>query len=254
MAATRPVTAALIIIGNEILSGRTQDANLPYLGEGLNQVGIQLAEARVVPDDEAVIVDAVNACRAAHDYVFTTGGIGPTHDDVTAAAVARAFGRRLVRNPEAERLLRAYYEETGREVTPARLKMAEMPEGAELVPNELSIAPGFRIENVIVMAGIPSVMRVMFEAVKASLAGGVPILSRTVRCRLPEGIVAPGLGALQERFSDLDFGSYPFYDEGRPGANLVVRGTAPERLEEALRELARLVVELGDTPIVDPTD
>jgi molybdenum cofactor synthesis domain-containing protein len=174
--ASKPVTACLIIIGNEILSGRTVDANLPHVAKVLGQIGIRLAEARVVADDEAAIVDAVNACRARHTYVFTTGGIGPTHDDITAACIAKAFGRRLGRNPEDERRLLAFY--PPERVNEARMSMADMPDGAELIDNPVSVAPGFRIENVFVLAGVPKIMQAMLDLVLPKLEGGVKIHAR----------------------------------------------------------------------------
>ncbi len=243
------VTAALIVIGNEILSGRTKDANLSFLAGGLNEIGVVLAEARVIPDIEAKIIEAVNALRAEHDYVFTTGGIGPTHDDITAASVAAAFGRRVVRHPEAEAALRGFWEDRDIEVTPARLRMAEVPEGAALVKNSLSIAPGFWIENVIVMAGIPSVMQVMFEAVKGELKRGAKILSRAVSCQVPEGTIAAGLAGVQADYPALDIGSYPYFNEGAPGTTLVLRGTDEALLDEALAKVEALVVECGGTPL-----
>ncbi len=243
------VTAAVIVIGNEILSGRTKDANLPYLAAGLNEIGVVLAEARVVPDIEAKIVEAVNAMRAEYDYVFTTGGIGPTHDDITAAAVAAAFGRKVVRHPEAEAALRGFWEARDIEVTAARLKMAEVPDGASLVENAVSIAPGFRVENVIVMAGIPSVMQAMFEAVKGDLKRGAKVLSRAVSCQVPEGTIAAGLGVVQDSYPALDIGSYPYFSEGTPGTTLVLRGTDAAQLDDALARVEALIVECGGQPL-----
>ncbi len=243
------VTAAAVIIGNEILSGRTQDVNLAYLGARLNELGIQLAEARVVADREEAIVAAVNACREAYDYVFTTGGIGPTHDDITSACVAKAFGERLIRHPQAERVLRARYEQMGVEVTPARLRMAETPESATVIENEFGGAPGYKVGNVFVMAGIPRVMQAMFEAARPYLEGGVVLLSRTVGCYVPEGSIARGLGELQDAFADLDIGSYPFSSNAGYGTNLVLRGPEEARLDEALAKLRALIVELGGEPI-----
>lgn len=244
----RRVTAALIVIGNEILSGRTRDANLQYLAEQLNELGIVLAEARVVRDEEDAIIAAVNACRQSFDYVFTTGGIGPTHDDITAGAVAAAFGRRLVRNAEAEALLREFYARNNREVTAARLKMAETPEGASLIENKISTAPGFQVENVFVFAGIPSVMRAMFESMKGRLEGGAKVLSRTLSAGIPEGTIAAGLQRLQDRFPDLEIGSYPYFLDGQPGASIVARGTDRARLDAAMEALRILMLELGGTP------
>ncbi len=243
----RTVTAALVVIGNEILSGRTQDTNLKYLGGRLNELGIRLVEARVVRDEEDAIVGAVNALRAACDYVFTTGGIGPTHDDITARCIAKAFGRPLVRNPEAVRRLEAAYAEG--ELNEARLSMADMPEGAELIDNPVSGAPGFRIGNVFVMAGVPSIMRAMFEGVKHRLTGGAPVLSRTVSAHLAEGQLAGGLAGLQERFPGVEVGSYPFFRQGRFGVSIVLRGTEADALDRATEALRDLIRELGGEPI-----
>ena len=251
---TQQVTAALVIIGNEILSGRTKDANLAFLAAGLVEIGVALREARVVTDDEAAIVAAVNTCRERYDYVFTTGGIGPTHDDITAAAIAAAFGVPLIRHPAAEATLLAFFAERGTEVTPARMKMADVPQGARLVDNPISKAPGFWIGNVIVMAGIPSVMQAMFAAVKSELRRGAVVHSRSLSCEIGEGTVAAGLGALQDDYPDLEIGSYPFFTEGRPGTTLVLRGTDTARLEAAYTRLDALVRELGGEPLADRPD
>ncbi|HEX7005901.1 MAG TPA: competence/damage-inducible protein A [Alphaproteobacteria bacterium] len=240
-------TASLIIIGNEILSGRTKDENLPYLAQRLAEWGVPMTEARVVLDVEADIVRAVNDCRRTHDYVFTTGGIGPTHDDITAAAVAKAFGVRLVRDPEAVRRLQAQYPPG--ELNEARLKMADVPEGAELIDNPVSRAPGFRIENVFVLAGIPSIMRAMVESLRHMVVGGAPIQSRAVRFHLAEGVVAKGLGELAARYPELSVGSYPFYRQGTFGVVVVLRGTDGAKLDQANEELNRLVRSLGGTPV-----
>src|ERR687891_2389330 len=174
----KPVTACLIIIGNEILSGRTVDANLPYIANALGSIGVRLAEARIVPDIEAEIAGAVNACRKKHTYVFTTGGIGPTHDDITARSIARAFGLPFGRNAEAERRLLAYY--PPERVNEARMKMADTPEGAELIDNPVSIAPGFTVENVHVLPGVPSILQAMLAGLKPRLRGGAVVHSRTL--------------------------------------------------------------------------
>jgi molybdenum cofactor synthesis domain-containing protein len=242
------VSAAVLLIGNEILSGRTKDANLNYLARQLTALGIRLREARVVVDETAAIVAAVNECRARYDYVFTTGGIGPTHDDITAAAVAEAFGRPLIRNPEAVRILQDFYRETGRELNEARLHMAETPDGATLIDNPLSRAPGFRVENVFVMAGIPAVMRAMFESVAPSLASGDKVQARTVAAFVAEGDIAKRLGALQERYPALEIGSYPFMREGRFGTSLVLRGTDAALIERAGEELVAEIRALGVEP------
>ncbi|HUZ72695.1 MAG TPA: molybdopterin-binding protein [Stellaceae bacterium] len=240
------VTAAVLIIGNEILSGRTQDANLAYIAQGLGGVGVVLREARVIPDIADTIVAVVNALRATYDYLFTTGGIGPTHDDITSECVARAFSLPLTLHPEAHRQFLSYY--APGELNEARLRMAKTPEGATLIPNPISRAPGFRIGNVFVMAGIPRVMQAMFDSVKGDLKGGPPVLSRTVSCGVPEGLLAEGLGAIQNRYPDLDIGSYPFTRRGSFGVALVLRGREVARLDQAKDEVAALIRALGGTP------
>lgn len=243
------VTAAVLVIGNEILSGRTKDANLPFLGAELNKLGIQMREARVVADDEGEIIAALDACRAKYDYVFTTGGIGPTHDDITSACVAKAFGQKLIRHPVAEKLLRERIAQMGVEVTEARLKMAETPEHAELIENPISGAPGFKVENVFVMAGIPRIMQAMFDAAKPHLKRGVILESVTVGSFVPEGTIATELGLLQDAYPDLDIGSYPFFFDGKPGSNLVFRGPDLDRLHEAAEKLGDLIRNLGGEPV-----
>ena len=249
MSDPKRVTAAVLIIGNEILSGRTKDANLAFLGTELNLLGIQLLEARVVADIEVEIIEALDACRAKYDYVFTTGGIGPTHDDITSACVAKAFGQKLIRHPEAERLLRERMTQMGVEATEARLKMAETPEFAELVDNPVSGAPGFRVENVYVMAGIPRIMQAMFEGAKGQLKRGVTLISVTVGSFVPEGQIATELSLLQDAYPDLDIGSYPFFFDGKPGSNLVLRGPDQVRLDEAAVRLGDLIRNLGQEPV-----
>ncbi|HXQ51985.1 MAG TPA: molybdopterin-binding protein [Stellaceae bacterium] len=241
------VTASVLIIGNEILSGRTQDLNLVYIAKGLGEQGIVLREARVIPDIVDVIVANVNELRAKDDYVFTTGGIGPTHDDITSACVARAFGLPLVVHPDAHRMFLSYYKPG--ELNEARMRMAMTPEGATLIPNPISRAPGFRIGNVFVMAGIPSVMQAMFDGVKSGLKGGPPVLSRTIACTVPEGLLAKGLGEIQERWPDLDIGSYPFTRRGTFGVALVLRGRDAARLDQAKEEVADLIRTLGGAPV-----
>jgi molybdenum cofactor synthesis domain-containing protein len=241
------VTAAVLIIGNEILSGRTQDANLAHIAKGLAEQGVILKEARVIPDVPDVIVATVNELRAKYDYLFTTGGIGPTHDDITAECVARAFGLPLTLHPDAHRQFLSYYQPG--ELNEARLRMAMTPEGAALIPNPISRAPGFRIANVFVMAGIPRVMQAMFDSVKPGLKGGPPVLSRTVECAIPEGLLAKGLGEIQARYQDLDIGSYPYTRRGSFGVALVLRGREPERLDRGKDEVAALIRSLGGEPI-----
>ncbi|EWY39832.1 molybdenum cofactor biosynthesis protein [Skermanella stibiiresistens SB22] len=242
------VTAALLIIGNEILSGRTKDANLPFLAEKLNGIGVRLREARVVPDIEAEIIDAVNALRARYTYVFTTGGIGPTHDDITSECVAKAFGVALERNPEAVGRLQAHYQTT--EINEARLRMANIPAGGILIDNPVSKAPGFQIGNVFVMAGVPMIMQGMLESLLPRLRGGAPMLARTVSCDLAEGTLAEGLGATQGRYPEIEIGSYPYLRNKKYGVSLVLRGTEEARLDEATQAVARLVRDLGGEPSI----
>lgn len=247
----RVVTAALIIIGNEILSGRTKDKNMGFIADRLTDLGIRMMEVRVVADIPADIVDAVNTLRARYNYVFTTGGIGPTHDDITAGCVAKAFGQKLIRNPEAERILRERIAQMGVEVTEARLKMAETPEFADLIDNPVSGAPGFKVENVFVMAGIPRIMQAMFEGAKSQLRRGVTLISVTVGSFIPEGTIATELGLLQDAYPDIDIGSYPFHFDGKPGSNLVFRGPDQARLDEAADRLRDLIRNLGGEPVDD---
>ena len=250
--APKTVTAAVLIIGNEILSGRTKDANLPFLAENLNELGIQVREARVVSDVTDEIVAAVNETRAKYDYVFTTGGIGPTHDDITADSVAKAFGVGIDVDPEARALMEAHYAKTGAELNEARLRMARLPFGATMVENPISKAPGFQIGNVFVLAGIPVVAQAMFESLKHTLVGGAPVQSRSIAVFLAEGTVARELGALQEKYADTDIGSYPFHRQGRFGTSLVIRCQDPARLAAAYDDLRAMLVSLGGETIEDP--
>lgn len=232
-------TACLIIIGNEILSGKTQDANLQFLAEALGKLGVDLAEARVIADVEATIIDTVNELREKFTYVFTTGGIGPTHDDITALSIARAFGRELVLDQTAvERMQRGKFE-----LNEARLKMAHVPEGATLIENPRSFAPGFKVENVYVLAGVPSIARAMFGTLLDELNAGVAINSANVDVYLKEGDIAKPLEAIALEFVDLDVGSYPFVRDGRYGANLVVRGTDADRVAAAMTAIVNTMTE-----------
>ncbi len=243
------VSAALIVIGNEVLSGRTQDANLQYIALGLNEVGVRLKEVRVVTDEEDAIVAAVNALRATYNYVFTTGGIGPTHDDITAESVAKAFGVPLRRDPRAvERLLRQIKPENLNE---ARLRMANIPDGADLIDNPVSHAPGFHIGNVYVMAGIPRIMQAMFEGVRHSLIGGSRLLSKSVTIYIGEGTIATGLAEIQHRRPDVEIGSYPFNRGGIFGTVIVVRGTDAATVEAAIAEVAEMAEGHGATVEVE---
>jgi molybdenum cofactor synthesis domain-containing protein len=231
------VTAALLVIGDEILSGRTKDKNIGYVADHLTAIGIQLKQVRIVPDEEAEIIEAVNALRSRYDYVFTTGGIGPTHDDITADSVAKAFGVGIDVDERALGPMRAYFQRRGVEMTPARLRMARIPFGAELVENSVSIAPGFMLGNVIVMAGIPSIMQVMLDAATKFLKTGKKMLSAAIELHRPEGEIAGLFAEHQKRFPDVPMGSYPFQKDGKPGTQLVLRSTESARLAEAENEL-----------------
>jgi molybdenum cofactor synthesis domain-containing protein len=233
------VAACLIIIGNEILSGRTQDKNLAWIANQLNEIGIALAEVRVIPDIEATIVGTLNECRKRFTYVFTTGGIGPTHDDITSASVAKAFGVKLIRHPQAERLLLGHYKPE--QVNSARMKMADVPAGAVLIENPVSIAPGFRMDNVYVMAGVPSIMQAMFDHVRSELKGGKKMLSKTWSAYITEGTIAEALTAIQNRYKDVEIGSYPFMRDGRLGTSLVSRSTDCAQLAACHAEIKSLL-------------
>ncbi len=240
-------TAAVLVIGNEILSGRTQDTNLNYIAGKLTVHGVRLAEARVVSDVEGEIVAAVRALSGRYDYIFTTGGIGPTHDDITAEAMAKAFGRALIVDPQAAALFERHY--GAGNVTPGRLRMARVPEGATLIDNPVSVAPGFRVENVFVMAGVPAVMRAMLDGVLPTLAGGPRMLMRSIACQIPESVLAEPLGAIQARHPDIDIGSYPWFRAGQSGVSLVARGTDGATLDGVVDEICRMVVTLGGEPV-----
>lgn len=235
------VTAALIVIGDEILSGRTKDVNIGATAEFCTDLGIELKEVRVVSDETDDIVAAVNAVRARYTYVFTTGGIGPTHDDITADAVAKAFGVALPINAQAREMLEARWRETGTEVNEARLRMARIPQGADLIVNSVSAAPGFRIGNVHVMAGVPIIMRAMLEAIAPTLRGGKKVQSVTVKASVGEGTVGGPLGELQAQYPDVKMGSYPQMGKGRVMTELVLRSADPVRLEEAAGKVRTMV-------------
>jgi len=231
-------TAAMLVIGDEILSGRTRDANMHYLAQELTKIGIDLSEVRIVSDDHDRIVAALNDLRDAYDTVVTSGGIGPTHDDITADAVAAAFGVHIDVRDDARAILQAHYDRQGSELNAARLRMARIPDGAALIENPVSTAPGFSIGNVHVMAGVPSVFQAMVASVLPTLTGGAPLLSQTLRVNRGEGDIAGSLSQIAEEFSDLSFGSYPFQKDGAYGANIVVRGTDAARLDAAMVRLA----------------
>lgn len=243
-------TAALLIIGNEILSGRTQDKNLSHLATVLGAQGILLREVRVVPDVENDIVEAVNALRARYTYVFTTGGIGPTHDDITTAAIAKAFGVKVVRDALAEKILRAHY--TDDQVNEARLKMADVPEGARLIDNPVSSAPGYSIGNVYVFAGVPRIMQAMLDAVKHSLQGGVPVGMLSITCNLGEGTIAEALTRIQEQFASVEIGSYPYFKQGVLSTTLVMRSVDAAANKAAYDAVHTMIAEFGGTLMEDP--
>jgi molybdenum cofactor synthesis domain-containing protein len=240
------VTAAVLIIGNEILSGRTQDTNLAYLAKKLNEYGIQIHEARVVPDVEHDIVEAVNALRTRYDYVFTTGGIGPTHDDITADCIAAAFGVDLVVSPEIAALIER--RPAPPEIMEARMRMARIPRGGGLIDNPLG-PPGFYIGNVYVMAGIPRVMQQMVDSLAGKLRRGATVRSRSVTAYLTESQVAKRLSQIQNEYPDIDLGSYPFHREDRYGTTLVMRGTDEAGLDAMLDAVVRMIMNLGGEPV-----
>ena len=240
--------ACLLVIGNEVLSGRTQDLNIQFLAKGLGEIGMPLREVRVIPDVPETIIGTVNECRARFDHVFTTGGIGPTHDDITSECVAAAFGVRWEPQPEAWARMEKHYKPG--EFNAARQRMATMPRGATLIDNAVSIAPGFTIGNVHVMAGVPRIMQAMWATLGPTLAGGTPVQSRAVYAAgLLEGSIAAGLSAIQDRYRNLDLGSYPFYRAGGNGVALVAKGTDAVALEACIGEVTRLIEEQGQEPI-----
>jgi molybdenum cofactor synthesis domain-containing protein len=232
----------MLVIGDEILSGRTLDSNTNYLAKELTEHGIDLREVRVVSDDATAIVSAVQALSNAFDHVFTSGGIGPTHDDITADCIAKAFGASIDVRDDARALLAAHYERQGSELNEARLRMARIPEAAALIDNPVSVAPGFILGNVHVMAGVPSVFKAMVATVMPTLTGGAPLLSQTLRVDRGEGDIAGPLGLLAKDYPELSLGSYPFQKDGKYGSNIVIRGQDNAQIEAAL---ARLASEMG---------
>lgn len=247
------VTAGIVIIGNEILSGRTRDQNISYIGKRCDELGIRLLECRVIPDLQQAIIDSVNECRKKFDYVFTTGGIGPTHDDITTAAVAELFGLQVERNAAAVEAMMKYYGPD--RLTGARMKMADIPVGAVLVDNPVSGAPGFQIENVFVLPGVPMIMQAMFEGITDRLIGGAPVLTANVITGLTEGVLADGLGLIQNDYPAVTIGSYPFFRQGKLGVNIVMRtidegllSGATEAVKTLIRDLAGDIFEAGEFP------
>ena len=231
-------TAAMLVIGDEILSGRTRDANMHYLAGQLTEVGITLSEVRIVADDRDVIVAAVQDLAKTYDTVFTSGGIGPTHDDITADCMAAAFGQSIDVRDDARAILQAHYDKAGTELNEARLRMARIPSDAKLIENPVSAAPGFIIENVHVMAGVPSVFKAMVASILPTLTGGAPLISKTLTVHRGEGDIAGPLGTLAETYPALSMGSYPFQRDGKYGSNIVVRGQDEAQLDEAMGKLS----------------
>jgi molybdenum cofactor synthesis domain-containing protein len=242
------VTAGLLVIGDEILSGRTKDKNIGYTAEYLTTIGIELREVRVVADDEAAIVEALNALRSRYTYVFTTGGIGPTHDDITADSVAKAFGVTIDHDPRAVAILKAALAARGIELNESRLRMARIPAGADLVVNKVSNAPGFWIGNVIVMAGVPAIMQAMLDEVAPKLRTGGKVLSETVRADAREGDIGTELGEIAKAHPDVTIGSYPFFDDKRgPNTNVVVRSRDPQKLAAAKAAVEAMLKQVRAT-------
>ena len=248
-AESRQWTAALLVIGDEILSGRTQDKNISQVAVWLNEQGIRLAEVRVVPDDRTRIGEAVNVLRTTHDYLFTTGGIGPTHDDITVDAIAAAFDVPVVVHPEARKILEDYYRDRPGGLTDSRLRMARTPEGAELLRNPYSGAPGVKIDNVYILAGVPDIAASMLEALTGKLQGGRSVVSVTVGARAAESDVADLLRETEEAHPGVAIGSYPFFKDGRYGANFVIRSEDEELARRTGEELAQRLRDAGYEPV-----
>ena len=247
---TRTVTGCLIIIGNEILSGRTQDTNLQHLAVALNELGVRLTHARVIPDIEDIIIETVNECRRTYDNVFTTGGIGPTHDDITADSIALAFGKRLIIDNDIRKIIES--REAPPEVMEARMRMARVPEGSVLIENPTGGPHGFQIENVYVLAGVPMVMQAMLSTLtKDRLGGGKSMHSMSLGVYLGEGQIARKLGIIQNNHPDIDLGSYPFYNEDGYGTNLVMRGSDVTELGVMFEEVRQMILGFGVDPIID---
>jgi molybdenum cofactor synthesis domain-containing protein len=247
----KPVTAAMLIIGNEVLSGRTQDKNLAFVASALGEIGVDMREVRIVQDEMDDVVAAVNALRARYTYVFTTGGIGPTHDDITADCIAAAFGVKLEMHPIAVQLLEAHYEAQDIEFNAARARMARIPEGASLIDNPVSTAPGFRIENVHVMAGVPKIMQAMMENILPTLQGE-KLSSITVTAQVPEGSIAEAMEKLQGQYPDISIGLYPFYGADGAGVSVVARGTDEAALAVVEQSVQALFTQMGMALIERP--
>jgi molybdenum cofactor synthesis domain-containing protein len=239
------ITAGILVIGDELLSGRTKDKNIGYIAEYLTNIGIDLREVRIVADDEQAIVEALNALRARYTYVFTTGGIGPTHDDITADSVAKAFGVAIKYHPQAVALMKEHFAARGTDLNEARMRMARVPEGAGLVPNKISAAPGFWIDNVIVLAGVPSIMQIMLDAVAPQLRTGTKMLSETVRADCREGDIGTELGEIAKAHPEVMIGSYPFVDDvSGPNTNVVMRGRNAAQVTAATAAVKTMLAEV----------
>lgn len=243
-------TAAIIVIGDEILSGRTKDKNIGWLAEQLNEIGIDLIEARVIADVEELIIRHVTELSKANDYVFTSGGIGPTHDDITTASIAKAFGKKVIRHKEAERRLLKHYEGTDIPFNEARQKMADIPEDADLIDNPASAAPGFILHNVYVMAGVPSILQSMFEGLKDQLIGGQKKVRLTVQCAIGEGTIATIMADVAQSFDDLSVGSYPWFKPGQFGTAVVVSSKQRDHVHQAAQMVAQKVSEAGYEAVI----
>ncbi len=241
---SKEYTAAMIVIGNEILSGRTQDVNINYVAKKLVERGIILSQVRIIPDIEAEIIGAINDLKNKVDYVFTTGGIGPTHDDITAQSVANAFGLDLEVSEQAKEFLLNHYDDGSGELSSSRLKMAKVPVGASLIPNPISGAAGFIVENIYVMAGVPAIMQAMMDHVVLMLKGGEVAHSRTVFCDLGESVIAHDLGVIQSKYKNVDIGSYPYFAEGRRGVNIVLRSCDGDSLDLAEKAVSLIVEKM----------
>jgi molybdenum cofactor synthesis domain-containing protein len=243
-------TAAIMIVGNEILSGRTQDINIQFIAERLAMRGIKLTEIRVVRDEEAAIVKAARDLAKEYDYVFSTGGIGPTHDDITAECLAKAFNTPLEINAEARRRMEEYYAARGVELNEGRLRMARIPAGATLIDNPISASPGFKINNVYVMAGVPKIMQAMFLSFETTLAQGIPLLANTISCALREGDIAIEMEAIQKQFPEVEIGSYPVIVSEGFSLSLVLRGTDEKTLKAATDKIVAMIKRHGDDPTI----
>lgn len=249
MSSAKVVTAAVLVIGDEILSGRTKDKNIGYIATWLGDNGIQVMEARVVPDIEQEIVDAVNALRAKYDYVFTTGGIGPTHDDITADSMAKAFGVGIDHHPDVVKMFEERYDKGM--LNEARLRMARIPNGASLIENPISKAPGFRLENVFIMAGIPMLVEAMLESLRGEITGGAVVRTVSLSAHLGEGELAKPLGALQEEYPEVSMGSYPFYKGKRYGVSIVLRSVHEDQLDATCKRMTEVMKDLGHEPEIE---